>query len=194
MQMQALAGTPGAGTQEPPGRHHRGFRGLSAGSAAVVADLRNNTLPASGLSAAIANAARQSIGLTGARLKLNLEHVPGNLPADVEYNLVRIAQEAVTNSVKHSGARTIEVVLAATQDSVRLAVQDDGSGFVRAGEAAGNHYGLVGMQERARDIGAVFQVASEPGEGTTVSVALPIRRGRDGAGPWSVGQTLKPEL
>jgi ligand-binding sensor domain-containing protein len=159
-----------------------------------VADLRNNSLPESGLSAAIANAARQSIGPSGARLKLNLEPVQGNLPADVEYNLVRIAQEAVTNSVKHSGARTIEVVLAATQDSVRLAVQDDGSGFVRAGEPAGNHYGLVGMQERARDIGAVFQVASELGAGTTVSVALPIRRTRDGISPWSVSQSWKPEL
>jgi ligand-binding sensor domain-containing protein len=159
-----------------------------------VADLRNSSLPESGLSAAIAGAARQSVAPSGARLKLNLEPVPGNLSADVEYNLVRIAQEAVTNSVKHSGARTIEVVLAATQDSMRLSVQDDGSGFVRAGEPAGNHYGLVGMQERARDIGAVFQVASELGQGTTVSVALPIRRTRDGMGPWNVTQSLKPEL
>ena len=159
-----------------------------------VADLRNNSLPESGLSAAIARAARQSIGPAGARLKLNLQHVQGNLPADVEYNLVRIAQEAVTNSVKHSGARTIEVMLTATRDSVRLSVQDDGSGFVRAGEPAENHYGLVGMQERARDIGAVLQVASELGTGTTVSLALPIRRTRDGIGPWGVSQSLKPEL
>jgi two-component system sensor histidine kinase NreB len=85
-------------------------------------------------------------------------------------------------------------MLTATQESVRLSVQDDGSGFVRAGEPAGNHYGLVGMQERARDIGAVLQVASELGAGTTVSLALPIRRTRDGIGPWGVSQSLKPEL
>jgi ligand-binding sensor domain-containing protein len=175
MQMQALAGRLSPEHKSRLEDIIEDSAGCLREARRSVADLRNNSLPQSGLSAAIANAARQSVGEAGARLKLNLEHVPGNLPADVEYNLVRIAQEAVTNSVKHSGARTIEVMLAATRESVRLSVQDDGSGFERAGEPAGNHYGLVGMQERARDIGAVFQVASEPGEGTTVSVALPIR-------------------
>ncbi len=47
-------------------------------------------------------------------MKLNLEPAPEGLPADIEHNLVRIAQEAVTNSVKHSGARTIEVMLRST--------------------------------------------------------------------------------
>ncbi|MGH9614582.1 MAG: sensor histidine kinase, partial [Bryobacteraceae bacterium] len=96
------------------------------------------------------------------------------LPPDVEYNLLRIAQEAVSNSVKHSGARTIEVVLESTAELVRLSIRDDGSGFA-AGENNGQpgHYGLIGMKERANEIGGRFEVASRPGKGTTVRVVVP---------------------
>ena len=97
------------------------------------------------------------------------------MPADVEYNLLRIAQEALSNSVKHSGARIVEVALSCTSERVSLSVKDDGSGFSKEGNGNGlpGHYGLIGMKERATQIGADLQLASEPGRGTTVSVSLP---------------------
>lgn len=83
--------------------------------------------------------------------------------------------EAISNSVKHSGAKVIEVVLNCTAGLVRLSVKDDGTGFGREknGNVSPGHYGLIGMRERAMQIGADLQLASEPGRGTTVSVLLP---------------------
>jgi signal transduction histidine kinase len=134
--------------------------------------------PRSGLSASIAQAAQQITEAKDIRLKLKLDGEPQSLPADVEYNLLRIAQEAVSNSVKHSGARMVEVTLDCTPDVVRLSVKDDGSGFSKDGNgtALPGHYGLIGMKERATQIGADLQLASEPGRGTTVSVVLPADR------------------
>ncbi|MGH9558378.1 MAG: two-component regulator propeller domain-containing protein [Bryobacteraceae bacterium] len=134
-----------------------------------VAGLRSGS--GSGLAAAIERAARQITETQEIRLKLKLEKNPKGLPADVEYNLVRIAQEAVANSVKHSGARTVEVALDCGPRSVHLSVKDDGSGFVENGKTG--HYGLIGMKERATHIGAEFALASAPGRGTTISVVLP---------------------
>lgn len=130
---------------------------------------------ASGLAQAIEHAARQVTEAKNIRLRLKLDGSPQGLAPDVEYNLVRIAQEAVSNTIKHAGARTIEVALYCSAGAVRLLVKDDGSGFVQEenGYAKAGHYGLIGMKERASHIGANFALASAPGKGTSVSVELP---------------------
>jgi ligand-binding sensor domain-containing protein/anti-sigma regulatory factor (Ser/Thr protein kinase) len=135
-----------------------------------VAGLRSGR---SNLAAAIEQAARQITETKDVRLKLNLQNKPTGLAPDVEYNLVRIAQEAVTNSVKHSGARTVEVALDYTSKALHLFVRDDGSGFPENGHSKNGHYGLIGMKERASHIGAELELATAPGRGTTVSVVLP---------------------
>jgi len=100
------------------------------------------------------------------------------LPPEFEYNLLRIATEAVSNAVKHSGAHTIEVALKAAPDALHLRVSDDGSGFEHSenGHARPGHYGLIGMKERAAQIGAGFEFESSPGHGTVVSVVAPLGR------------------
>ncbi len=142
-----------------------------------VAGLRSGN---SGLAAAIEQAARQITETKDIKLKLNLANRPTGLAPDVEYNLVRIAQEAVTNSVKHSGARTVEVALNYSPKALRLEVKDDGSGFSENGNGKAGHYGLIGMKERASHIGASLDLASAPGRGTTVSVVLPNGHHDDG--------------
>jgi signal transduction histidine kinase/ligand-binding sensor domain-containing protein len=134
-----------------------------------VAGLRSG---ASGLASAIEQAARHITEAKDIRLKLKLENKPTGLAPDIEYNLVRIAQEAVTNSVKHSGARTVEVILGFTPKALHLSVKDDGAGFADKNGKSG-HYGLIGMKERASHIGADLDLASAPGRGTTVSIILP---------------------
>ena len=142
-----------------------------------VAGLRAGHDPESGLTAAIGAAAREITDTKNVRLKLKLEKVLRKLPAEVEYNLLRIASEAVSNSVKHSGARTIEVALESTPEMLRLKVHDDGSGLGKDGAALRpGHYGIIGMKERATQIGADIELLSEPGYGTTVSVVLPVDR------------------
>jgi signal transduction histidine kinase len=141
-----------------------------------VAGLRSVQGPDSGLAAAIAQAAKQITEAKAVRLKLKLEKGPSELSPEVQYNLLRIASEAVNNSVKHSGAKTIEVVLKSTPEALRLSVKDDGSGFSREnGNVRPGHYGLIGMKERAAQIGAQLDLRSEPGRGTVISVLLPSK-------------------
>jgi len=108
-------------------------------------------------------------------LKLNLDDRRQELPAEVKYNLLCIVQEAITNSIKHSGARVIEVSLACSANDLKLSVRDDGRGLSdgdRNGRAG--HYGMIGMKERASQIGAELVLASSPGQGTKVSVRIPV--------------------
>jgi signal transduction histidine kinase/ligand-binding sensor domain-containing protein len=143
-----------------------------------VAGLRSSGGSPSGLSSAIAQAARQITDTGDVHLRLNLDQRPADLSAEAEYNLLRITQEAVTNSVKHSGARTIDVDLRAEPDAVYLSVKDDGSGLPAGNGSvvAPGHYGLMGMRERAAQIGAQLQFESQPGHGTTVRVVLPAKK------------------
>jgi ligand-binding sensor domain-containing protein/signal transduction histidine kinase len=129
----------------------------------------------SSLATDIAQAARQMADPRDIRLKLRLNETPRSLAPDVQYNLLRIAQEAVSNAVRHSRAASIEVALDCTPRELSLSVKDDGVGLATPdgrSEHAG-HFGIVGMRERASDIGARFELASQPGQGTTVSVVLP---------------------
>ena len=142
-----------------------------------VAGLRAGHDSESGLTAAISTAAREITDTKDVRLKLKLDRLTRKLPADVEYNLLRIASEAISNSVKHSGARNIDVTLESTPEALRLSVHDDGSGLGKDGAALRpGHYGIIGMKERATQIGADLQLLSEAGHGTTVSVHLPAGR------------------
>ena len=89
--------------------------------------------------------------------------------------MVCIAQEAVNNAVKHASARTIEVELAATGRQLRLLVRDDGVGLPSSPAGPG-HYGMIGMRERANQIGAELDISSFAGAGTSVSVLLPLSK------------------
>ncbi len=139
-----------------------------------VAGLRAAPGPHSGLSAAVERAVREITETKQVRARLDLEKVTRTFAPEVEYNLLRILREAVNNAVKHSGADTISVTLHNKPDKLMLTIQDDGSGFDRDHASPGpGHYGLIGMKERASQIGATLEVNSQPGEGTTISVILP---------------------
>ncbi len=97
-------------------------------------------------------------------------------PRTIEDQLLRIAQEAVTNAVRHARAEHIEVGLNYDAASVHLLVTDDGRGFTEdvSSFADGGHFGLRGMQERAREIGGSLEIASAPARGTRISIAVDI--------------------
>ena len=140
-----------------------------------VAGLRAGTGSSTGLAAAISDAAHQLTQERDIRLKLNLNDGHLELPAEVKYNLLCIVQEAITNSIKHSGARTIEVNLTCSANDLRLSIRDDGRGMSRGdGNGRAGHYGMIGMKERASQIGAEMDLASAPGQGTKVSVRVPV--------------------
>ena len=98
----------------------------------------------------------------------------------IQHQIVRIVREAVTNAMTHAKAGRIGVRLdhaAAEAESGRIEVTDDGCGFdVAARSAAEGHFGIRGMQERARRIGGRVEIDSAPGAGTRVALILPARR------------------
>lgn len=97
------------------------------------------------------------------------------LDPTVRHNLLRIAQEALTNAVKHAAARHIRVTLRPGPRSVVLCVRDDGKGFETAARSpTDGHFGLRGLHSRARTIGADLRIISQPGAGTTVRVTAPL--------------------
>lgn len=139
-----------------------------------VAGLRGVREADAELSGAIAEVAGQITKSKGIGLKLKLEQGATDLGAEVEYNLLRIVQEAVTNSIKHSGARNIEVGLHCTPQQIGLSIRDDGQGFDEADDLTRlGHYGLAGMRERASEMGAEFELRTAPAQGTTISVRVP---------------------
>ncbi|HZO99165.1 MAG TPA: PAS domain S-box protein [Terriglobia bacterium] len=97
------------------------------------------------------------------------------LAAEIESNLLRIGQEAITNALRHSQATRISAKLAFEEQQVQLTVEDNGSGFVPETKSPGEGFGLFGMQERAKRIGGVLTISSEPGRGTKVAVVLPVQ-------------------
>ena len=97
------------------------------------------------------------------------------MPSATELQLMRIAQEALANVRKHSGAREVVVVFEEAGDEIVLAVRDDGRGFDEkvGGRAGAPRFGLATMRERAQSIGGKIEITSRPGDGTSVELRLP---------------------
>lgn len=106
-----------------------------------------------------------------------------NLAADTALALFRVAQEAVQNAVKHSGAAEISVVLAVTPRWASVTVSDNGEGFDAGRTVRHRALGIAGMRERMRLVGGWLSVDSVPGAGATVSAWVPLEAQRDGAAP-----------
>ena len=96
------------------------------------------------------------------------------LSPDVELVIYRVAQEGLTNTVRHSGAREVTVSLRADAEEVTLVVTDDGKGLPT--ELPRDSSGIAGMRERALLIGGMLSLASVPGQGTEVRLTIPIDR------------------
>jgi signal transduction histidine kinase len=141
-----------------------------------VWDLRQRELEQFDLPGALLGSARQITQTSGIKAALQTKGTPQPLPEVVEENLLRIAQEALTNVIKHARATQVSIELEFEPQQVTMQVQDNGIGFdsnTCAGPGNG-HFGLLGMSERAKRIGGRFLAASEPGKGTTVRVEIPI--------------------
>ncbi|MBI2839715.1 MAG: hypothetical protein HYX75_15495 [Acidobacteria bacterium] len=147
------------------------IRGTLAEVRRSVLDLRSMTLEQQGLSQALEQAARESS--TGSKLHVVVETggVKRRLPYDVEANLLRIAQEAITNAIRHSGGSKVQLELRYEERQVRLSVKDDGKGLALPVNAG--HYGLLGMQERAENLGGSFSARSQPDGGAEIEVIVP---------------------
>ncbi len=97
------------------------------------------------------------------------------LPVEIEGQLLRIAQEALSNAVKHSQAGRVTLDLGAADGLVRLTVSDDGRGFDPDEPGIrGKRLGITSMEERAVELGGELTIESAPGRGTTIRLEAPV--------------------
>ena len=106
------------------------------------------------------------------RLCSNLQGVV--LDDDRSIALFRILQEALTNVARHSEATEVCIRLTAEQGRVMLVVTDNGRGIPDDKAAAAGSMGLLGMRERARSLGGSLSIRGSPGQGTSVTLTLPV--------------------
>lgn len=99
--------------------------------------------------------------------------------AEVEAQVFRIVQEALTNVRKHAAARRVTVQVDVVDNNLSIDIADDGRGFDGSSSLAGDwpHYGLIAMRERAATIGGTIDWSSRPGEGTRLRITVPIGAG-----------------
>ncbi|GAA3649301.1 GAF domain-containing sensor histidine kinase [Streptomyces fenghuangensis] len=155
----------------------RRVAGLAAEAAdelrAAVVELRPAALEEDGLVAALRSQVQVLDRAHSARVDFGAEGVRA-LPAAQEEALLRVAQEALHNALRHSGARRVTVLLARRGTGAVLRVADDGRGFdPSAVRRAGRRLGLVSMRDRADGVGGTLRVESEPGGGTVIEMEVP---------------------
>jgi signal transduction histidine kinase len=150
----------------------------------AVWDMRSPSVATGEFPALLRSAAEDCTRGTDLSLDYEVERPPRPVDPEVEAVVVRVAQEAMTNTVKHAAARTLRVRCTYGGHRVLLSIADDGKGFTVDPDfrSYGGHWGLLGMRERAGQIGGSLRVGSAPGQGTKVLLLVPyVVRGGSGA-------------
>ncbi|NBP81039.1 sensor histidine kinase, partial [bacterium] len=156
----------------------RALAGLQSEARDFLWDLRYPTH----LEPSFADSIRQQLlymrQLTPVPLSLKTSGLNPSLSTSVHYHLLRIIREAIGNAIKYAHATAVTIEASSQphgREELVVTVTDDGQGFdVAERSAADGHFGIRGMHERARRIGACLSIVSEPGQGTTVRISLPL--------------------
>lgn len=159
----------------------------------LVHDLRPAQLDDLGLAPALEYLADRFHEHMGLEVDFAIGGQPRRLPPLVETVIFRVAQEALTNVVRHAGVEKAALALDFASHTVHLRVRDEGVGFeVPEGGGAAQGWGLVGMQERVESVGGQFVLQSAPVSGTTIEVVVPVGPGdtREGTERVAEGDSL----
>jgi signal transduction histidine kinase len=141
-----------------------------------VRDLRASVLEGRNLGAALRAGGEMWTAHAGIAVSVEVSGAQRALPEELEQHLLRIAQEAVTNSCKHGAPNRISIHLSMDKRKLAMRIADDGQGFdsSEAFSSSDGHFGLVGMRERAERLGGELLLSSECGRGTTIDVSVPL--------------------
>jgi signal transduction histidine kinase/ligand-binding sensor domain-containing protein len=141
-----------------------------------VMDLRASALEGQDLAAALQSGTRMWTAGSPVAVNVDVSGAEKPLPQEMEQHLLRIAQEAVTNALKHAGASQIWIKLHMEARKLQLRITDNGCGFEQQDVFAsrGGHFGVLGMRERAERLGGELRLDSHPGTGTEVEVKVPL--------------------
>jgi len=109
---------------------------------------------------------------------VTLEGLPSGIPPDTALCLFRVTQEALRNVARHTKARTVKVGIRAVDGGLQLSVRDDGAGFDPAQQQKHPSLGLASMRERVHLLEGELDIESAPGQGTTILVWVPLKKGQ----------------
>lgn len=140
----------------------------------LTSQLRPEIIDDLGLEAAIEWYANEFSERTGIGIYLNIDPAINISPGD-SLPVFRILQESLTNIARHSKASQVHILLFQEQNSISLSISDNGIGISEQQRKAKNAFGLISMRERAASLGGTFEIKSENGDGTLISLVLPIQ-------------------
>lgn len=145
-------------------------------------NLESELLANGDLGAALTEIARQMSASNRVRVAIQVLGSAVPLPPATEHHLLRICQEALNNALKHADAKNIQITLNYSPQSVQLSVADDGRGFAPDAvlTKTGMHLGLRNLRSRARKIKGRLEVISQPSQGTTIEVRVPLNNPSEG--------------
>ncbi|HVS33903.1 MAG TPA: HAMP domain-containing protein [Thermoanaerobaculia bacterium] len=141
----------------------------------IATDLRPSVLDDLGITAALEQQLRRLRESTGMKTTLRVSEEP-QLDMLTGVTLYRIAQEGLANVVRHAGASEVEVSLEVSESAAALEIRDNGRGITREQVAGSQSLGLVGIRERAELLGGSVNIEGQPGEGTVLTVTLPLAK------------------
>jgi signal transduction histidine kinase len=150
-------------------------RSLSTEVHQIAYELHPAVLDQLGLVPALRQFGEQIATRHGIAIEVTETEWPTNVPRDVSLVLYRIAQEALQNAAKHSGATGAQILLRGSPRSITLAVSDGGRGFDPEAPSAQRQLGLAGMKERLRLVGGRLSIDSSISRGTVVAASVPIQ-------------------
>ena len=163
-----------ADLRQPCGKLQKQVQEMSADIQGLSHRLHPAKLDHLGLSAAIRSLCEELSVNADLKIEFHQHRLPSTIPKDVALCLFRIAQEALRNCIKHSGAQKAQVVLSRTREAIRLCVSDDGRGFDPKSRTNGRGLGFISMRERLHVVGGELNVHSEPKCGTRIEVSVPL--------------------
>ena len=137
-----------------------------------IATLRPESIASVGLMPALLSCARRMIEGGSVSLNVSQSGDARPIPIRISDTFFRVGQEAIANAVRHARPTTISILLSHEKNTVTLVVEDDGIGFIDAGDKLG--FGVRGMRKRAEAISATFQIVSSTDGGTRVQVRAPL--------------------
>jgi signal transduction histidine kinase/ligand-binding sensor domain-containing protein len=146
----------------------------------IARNLRPAQLDRLGLSAAVGAMVEKAFESSGVLVRFEADGVDGLLDPQAEISVFRMAQEGVTNILRHSAATEAWVTLRRDGPLVELLIGDNGRGIQQPGSGRG--FGIPGIGERARLLGGAFEIRSTPGEGTVLAIEVPVDAARTGPG------------
>ena len=125
-----------------------------------------------GITSAVESMLKRIATLIDNTLSYTIEQIDDLLPKEQQIHLYRVIQETLNNSIKHSGAKNIEVIVVKDEQSIRMIIKDDGKGFDPKIKKEG--YGMRSLNERVKILNGQYAIESSPEKGTVIKITIPI--------------------